>query len=65
MVYIDQPVGTGYSKTGKPNATSEADVSAQFNSWWKNFIDEFDLHGRKVYLTGESYAGKNIQFQTH
>ncbi len=26
------------------------------------FMDTFDLHGRKVYITGESYAGKYIPY---
>lgn len=56
IVWIDQPVGTGYSQ-GTPNATGEADVAKQFLPFWKNFMDTFDLHGRKVYVTGESYAG--------
>jgi carboxypeptidase D len=25
--------------------------------WWKNFVKAFGLQGRKVYITGESYAG--------
>jgi carboxypeptidase D len=25
--------------------------------FWKNFIDTFDMHGYKVYISGESYAG--------
>ena len=55
MTLISQ-VGTGYSQ-GKPNATSEADVTAQFLPFWKNFVDLFDLQNRKLYITGESYAG--------
>ncbi|GIZ44414.1 hypothetical protein CKM354_000761200 [Cercospora kikuchii] len=56
MVFIEQPVGTGFSQ-GTPNATNEEDVAAQFLPFWKNFIDLFELHDRKVYVTGESYAG--------
>lgn len=55
IVWVDQPVSTGYSQ-GKPNATNEYDVADQFNAWWKNFVDTFDLHNRKVYIAGESYA---------
>lgn len=57
MVFIEQPVGTGFSQ-GKPNATNELDVANQFLPFWKNFIDLFDLHNRKVFITGESYAGQ-------
>lgn len=55
IVYVDQPVGTGYS-TGNVTAESEEDVARQFLGFWKNFIDTFELQGYKVYITGESYA---------
>lgn len=57
IIYIDQPVGTGFSQ-GTPNATNEIDVAAQFLPFWKNFMELFDLQERKVYITGESYAGQ-------
>lgn len=56
IVYIEQPVGTGFS-VGTPTATSEEDVAQQFLGFWKNFVDLFSLQGYKVYITGESYAG--------
>jgi carboxypeptidase D len=55
VVWVEQPVGTGYSR-GTPNATSEIDVANQFRGFWKNFVDLFKLHDRKVYVTGESYG---------
>lgn len=56
VVWIEQPVGTGYSR-GTPTAKSEDDIVVEFGKFWKNFIDLFDLKERKVYITGESYAG--------
>ncbi|KAI6279320.1 hypothetical protein MCOR34_011231 [Pyricularia oryzae] len=56
VVWIEQPVGTGFA-TGKPNATNEEDVARQFLGFWRNFVDTFALQGYKVYITGESYAG--------
>ncbi|KAF5497203.1 putative serine carboxypeptidase [Colletotrichum sp. SAR11_239] len=56
VVWIDQPVGAGFS-TGTPTAKDEFDVSRQFLSWWRNFIDTFDLKGFKIYVTGSSYSG--------
>jgi carboxypeptidase D len=56
VVWIEQPVGTGFA-TGTPTATSEEDVAAQFMGFWKNFVDTFSMQGYKVYITGESYAG--------
>ncbi|KAF2863773.1 carboxypeptidase 4 [Piedraia hortae CBS 480.64] len=68
MIYIDQPVGTGFSTAapGAPaNIKSEKDVADNFMGFWKNFFDTFDLHGRKVYITGESYAGQYIPYIAH
>lgn len=55
VVWVEQPVGTGYSRS-VANATSEIDVASQFRGFWKNFVDLFELHERKVYVTGESYG---------
>ncbi|KAJ9141753.1 Carboxypeptidase [Pleurostoma richardsiae] len=56
VVWVEQPVGTGFSE-GTVTATSEEDVAAQFMGFWKNFIDTFGMQGYKVYIAGESYAG--------
>ncbi|MCJ1388992.1 hypothetical protein MMC18_001845 [Xylographa bjoerkii] len=61
VVWVEQPVGTGFSQ-GTPNATSEADVASQFMGFFKNFVDTFALHGRKIYITGESYAGYYVPY---
>lgn len=56
MVWIDQPVGAGFSQ-GEPTAYGSDDTAEQFLSFWKNFVDAFNLTNREVYITGESYAG--------
>ncbi|KAL9098027.1 MAG: hypothetical protein Q9187_009750, partial [Circinaria calcarea] len=61
MVWVEQPVGTGFSQ-GVPSVTSEADVASQFLGFFKNFVDTFALQGRKVYITGESYAGYYVPY---
>lgn len=61
MVWVEQPVGTGYSQ-GTPDATSEADVASEFLGFFKNFVDTFGLQNRKVYITGESYAGYYVPY---
>lgn len=53
---IDQPVGAGFAQ-GQPTALGTDDLAAQFLGFWKNFGDTFNMTGRKIYLTGESYAG--------
>ena len=61
MVYVDQPAGTGLS-LGPATVWDEDDVAKQFIDFWKRFVDTFDLKNRKVYLTGESYAGMYIPY---
>ncbi|KAF2249389.1 carboxypeptidase cpdS precursor [Trematosphaeria pertusa] len=61
MVWVEQPVGTGFSQ-GTPTATSTEEAAQQFLGFWKNFLDTFGLTNRKVYIAGESYAGKYIPY---
>ena len=61
VVWVEQPVGTGFSQ-GKPDAKDEHDVAQQFMGFFKNFVDTFALQGRKVYITGESYAGYYVPY---
>lgn len=61
MVYIDQPAGTGFS-LGPSTVVSEFDVARQFMDFWRRFMKTFDLQNRKIYLTGESYAGQYIPY---
>lgn len=64
IVYIDQPAGTGFSPTGNgtPEVVNEVDVAEQFLGFWKMFTDTFSLHNRKVYISGESFAGAYISY---
>lgn len=61
MVWVEQPVGTGFSQ-GIPDATDETMVAAQFLGFFKNFLDTFGLTNRKVFVTGESYAGYYVPY---
>ncbi|KAL9114375.1 MAG: hypothetical protein Q9187_007480, partial [Circinaria calcarea] len=61
MIYIDQPVSTGFSP-GNVTINDEQDVAKYFLGFWKNFMSTFALNGRKVYITGESYAGQYIPY---
>ena len=56
VVWVDQPVGAGFS-VGDVTARDEFDVANQFMGFWKNFVDTFSLQGYKVYVTGSSYSG--------
>ncbi|KAJ4555941.1 hypothetical protein HRR80_009113 [Exophiala dermatitidis] len=65
MVYVDQPIGTGFSPAapGAPaQIRNEVDVGRDFAGFWQNFMTTFNLTGRKVYITGESYAGQYIPY---
>lgn len=53
VVWVEQPIGTGFS-TGTVTAQNEDDVAQQFMGFWRNFVDAFGLQGYKIYVTGES-----------
>lgn len=61
MVWVEQPVGTGFSQ-GNPTAKDEHDVAEQFLGFFKNFLDTLRLYNKKVYITGESYAGYYVPY---
>ncbi|GAB7356685.1 hypothetical protein MBLNU459_g7396t1 [Dothideomycetes sp. NU459] len=61
VVWVEQPVGTGFSQ-GIPTATNETQVAEQFAGFFKNFIETFGLQHRKIYITGESYAGYYVPY---
>lgn len=52
MLWVEQPVGVGYTQ-GTPNITNEVELGQQFIGFYKQFVDAFNTHGHKVYLTGE------------
>ena len=54
-------MGTGFSQ-GTPNITNENELASEFLGFFKNFVDAFGLQGRKVYITGESYAGYYVPY---
>ena len=59
MLYIEQPVGTGYSQ-GIPDIKNEEDLAAQFVGFLQQFLKVFpELNGKKTYLTGESVRFKS------
>lgn len=63
MLYIDNPVGTGFSftKDDRGYATNEVDVGRDLYSCIVQFFKVFyDLQKNPFYVTGESYAGKYV-----
>jgi carboxypeptidase D len=61
VLWVEQPVGVGYSQ-GTPNITNEVELGVQFRGFYKNFVDTFDLKGSKIFVTGESYAGFYVPY---
>ncbi|XP_032903296.1 probable serine carboxypeptidase CPVL [Amblyraja radiata] len=63
MLYIDNPVGTGFSFTDKPEgyAQNEDDVGRDLYSALIQFFQIFhEYQQNEFYATGESYAGKYV-----
>lgn len=70
ILFIDQPVGTGFSFTSNVNQTFVSDMSQagdEFLAFMKNFVamhPDYDMSKRNMTLTGESYAGKYLPYFT-
>ena len=61
VLWVEQPVGTGFS-VGEVTATSEEDVAQDFANWFVNFQTTFGISKFKIYVTGESYAGRYVPY---
>ncbi|KAI9568045.1 alpha beta-hydrolase [Boletus coccyginus] len=65
-VWIDQPVGTGFSTADADGyVPNEDQLGADFMGFLENFVKVFpNLATRPLYLAGESYAGTYIPYIT-
>ncbi|KAJ7601105.1 Alpha/Beta hydrolase protein [Mycena floridula] len=62
VLWVEQPVGTGFSQ-GTPNIRNEDDLAAQMIGFFQQFLTVFsELKGKKLYLSGESYAGMYVPY---
>lgn len=62
IIWIDQPIGTGFSQ-GDSEVRDEEDVAEQLVGFLQQFLGVFsELQGKNLYLTGESYAGMYIPY---
>ena len=60
MIYIDQPVGTGFS-WGDSLLTTLDDAADEIVYFLTNLFEKYpQLKDNDLYLTGESYAGKYL-----
>lgn len=63
VLYVDNPVGTGFSYTGNDSgySTSQTDVARNMYSALVQFFELFpEYQHNDFYVTGESYAGKYV-----
>ncbi|KAJ5232449.1 Peptidase S10 serine carboxypeptidase [Penicillium chermesinum] len=62
VLYIDQPVGTGFSTAGRFARTNDQ-VTTDFVRWLHTFYTYFPhLQAKKVHMMGESYAGIYVPY---
>jgi len=61
MLWVEQPIGTGFSQ-GKPNATTQEETAEDFVKFFKNWEKLFGIKKYKIYVTGESYAGRYVPY---
>ncbi|KAF2822915.1 alpha/beta-hydrolase [Ophiobolus disseminans] len=61
VLWVEQPVGVGYSQ-GTPNITNEVELGNEFRGFYKSFVDLFGIYNWKTYITGESYAGFYVPY---
>ncbi|KAK7023508.1 hypothetical protein VNI00_016726 [Paramarasmius palmivorus] len=62
VLWVEQPIGTGFSQ-GTPNIRNEDDLAEQLVGFFNQFLDVFsELKGKKLYLSGESYAGMYVPY---
>ncbi|CAF0950427.1 unnamed protein product [Adineta steineri] len=64
LLFIDQPIGTGFSYTDKGSFIQELDKMAdQFLSFLDRYVEIFpELLQDDIYLAGESFAGQYIPY---
>ena len=66
LLYVDQPIGTGFSNGGIHDARSETEVAADMAIMLKGFVEQNpEYAGRDFYITGESYAGHYVPAIAH
>lgn len=63
MIYVDQPINTGFSYSDSPRdrVTSESIVADDMLDFLQEFMEAHpELAENEVYITGESYAGHYV-----
>ncbi|ETI22932.1 hypothetical protein G647_04726 [Cladophialophora carrionii CBS 160.54] len=61
VLWVEYPVGVGFS-IGESRATMEEGIAEEFNDFFLNFQTIFGISNFKIYVTGESYAGRYVPY---
>ncbi|KAL0930564.1 carboxypeptidase [Colletotrichum truncatum] len=61
VIWVEYPTGTGFS-AGNVTAKNNVDAAEEFLGFWENFVKTFNLQGKKIYITGESYSGIYVPY---
>jgi len=65
LVFVDQPIGTGFSY-GEPLNTTMEQTSEEFVNFFHKLYEMYpQFVGRDLYIAGESYAGKYVPRYTY
>lgn len=59
--WVDNPVSTGFTE-GKVTARNEKDVARDFLGFLENWEKIFGVRNYRIFLTGESYAGRYVPY---
>lgn len=67
VIYVDQPIGTGFSHAGATHLnTNEEEIADNMAKFMERFLEKYpQLQGKDFYITGESYAGHYIPAISH
>ncbi|KAF4986783.1 hypothetical protein FDECE_15773 [Fusarium decemcellulare] len=63
MLFIDQPIGVGFSRTHNPDLWTRdlQEGGMDFDKFLDGFLDIFpEFHGRPIHFAGESFGGKYV-----
>jgi len=60
-LWVEFPVGVGFS-IGEVTATNQVEAAADFINFFRNFQNIFGISNYKIYVTGESYAGRYVPY---
>lgn len=60
VVFVDQPLGVGFSYNKNSQVNNTYDASHHFINFLSRFYEEWGLKENPLYITGTSYAGHYI-----